>query len=666
MSVTKPNILLVSPESDNEALWVTGTEGPEIRNNIAPLALATIAGLTPSDYHVDIWDELVHGRIDDSTEFRRTYDLVGVTGFKAHLPRCRELASIFRRRSIPVALGGPGVSATPNEYRKDFDILFIGEAERTWPRFLREWSRGEHAHEYRQIEKLDLADSPLPRWDSIGSDLRRYAFGSVQTTRGCPFDCEFCDVIYLYGRRSRHKPIKNVLQEVQQLERLGISHIFFCDDEFIGNPRYAKELLPALIELNDSFSRPLTFSTQLTMNLSKDEELLELMADANFDLVFIGIETPNKESLKETSKWQNVRKDLVGDVHKILSYGIGIRAGAIVGFDHDDETIFDLQHDFIRDAFLPSVAINMLKAPWGTRLWSRLRQEGRVVAIPPEVRARLGHPRSYTTILPKRMTRVELMRGYRRLLERISTWESFTARVLGFLSSIRRPPRALERLAPERVEASSLASSLAVDADGRRAIQRILDHAAEHTPYMLGRVRALIGQHAKYRQSVVKLLPQLDRQIELEGSGQLRFEVDTSPIVIGDGFRAAYRSVFPKIHRRVFSNLRDKDRTPQAVVEVFVDFLVRWGRTVTTLEPQHLQHLEEVCDRTCAAFNGQPPEQFVPSSETDVVVPNVTRLRLADDVLKTVEQILLSVGVAPRARAAAIPAASPSTKEIGG
>lgn len=635
----KRNILLVSPDSDNESLWVTGEEAScdQILNNLAPLGLATVAGLTPDEFHVDIWDEIVHGRIHSGSAFKREYDLVGLTGYRAHLPRCREVAAVFRDRGILVAIGGPGVSGSPVEYREHFDVLFIGEVEKTWPQFLKEWVAGGHKPEYRQIEKPDLADSPRPRWDSIAADLSKYAMGGVQTTRGCPFDCEFCDVIYLFGRRARHKPIEHVLEEVRALERLGVSAVFFADDEFIGDAKYTKALLRELIPLNNSFARPLTYSTQLTMNLSKDDELLGLVADANFDLVFVGIETPNKESLREAHKYQNMRSDLAADVHKILSYGIAIRAGIIVGFDHDDWDIFDMQYDFIQRAHLPSVAINMLKAPLGTRLWTRLRGEGRVVSLA-NIQGK-GHPRTYTNILPARLTRVELLRGYRGLLERLHRWEAFSERIRGFVSVVRRRPDVREEpLSLE--EARRLTFPLGGGPEGEAAIGEMLTHTARVAPFMLRRVKRLIVQYAKYRGTLARLLPQLDAQLELEMRPGLTFEPDGRAILIPAAFRQTYDRLFPEVHRRVYANLADKERVAEALTEVFVDFLVRWGDTFKELEAYHLTFLREIGDRTCAKFNGEPPETFVPVEPADGTVPDVRHLRLGDDVLKSVEQEL--------------------------
>ena len=640
----KRKILLISPTSDNEALWITGNESPEVKNNIMPLGLATVAALTPEEFHVDIWDELVHGLIDEDTAFENNYDFVGITGYKNHLPRARQIAKIFRKRSIPVAVGGPGVSGTPEEYIDDFDIRFIGEAEKTWPRFLHDWEKGEHRSEYRQIEKVDLTDSPVPKWDRVASDVSKYALGAVQTTRGCPFDCEFCDVIYLFGRRPRHKLVQTVLEEVRTLQGLGVRSMIFSDDEFIGDRRYAKELLRELVPLNRSFPRPLSFATQLTLNVSKSPELLELLTDANFDMLFVGIETPNKESLKETHKLQNIVGDMAGEVHKILSYGLPVRAGIIVGFDHDDKDIFDIQYDFIQKACLPSVAINMLKAPAGTKLWTRLRQEGRTVRITPDQRGMMGHPRTYTNILPKHMSRVELIGGYRNLIERLYRWESFAERIKGFVSLVRRIPAALTTSARRRKLVEERIGSLNVGPKNAEIIQDIIAYTAQNAELLIERIGALIVQHAKYRETIQKLIPQLDRQIELELSGKLIFEVDGRPIPVPPAFKAAYNGIFSEIHQRLYGNIEDKQLVPQALVDVFTDFLVHCGKGFRELEEHHRSLLFDICDRTCAKFNRLPPEEFVAVINSDVQIRDIKPPQLADDVLKSIEQILIGGG----------------------
>jgi radical SAM superfamily enzyme YgiQ (UPF0313 family) len=646
------NILLVSPDFDVETFWINEEEGAcaEVVNNVAPLGLATVAGMTPPDYRVDIWDEVVHGRIDATTEFARDYDLVGVTGYNGHFVRARALASVFRDRGIPVVAGGPGVSGMPDRYRPYFDVLFIGEAERTWPRFLNDWSRGELQSEYRQIETIDLSDSPIPVWDSVVDDMNRYAMGAVQTTRGCPFDCEFCDVIYLFGRKSRHKPIENVLQEVAALEALGMKHVLFCDDEFIGDFRYTKDLLKRLIPLNNSFARPLYFSTQLTMNLSRDDELLELMADANFDPVFIGIETPNKEALKETGKFQNVRADLVADVKRILSYGISIRAGMIVGFDHDDRDIFDIQFSFLQETGIPIAVASMLKAIPGTRLWRRLREEGRVLDITQVVgdskQGDAFKPRSYTNVVPKLMSRAELMDGFSGLIERVYDWNNFEYRMKRFVSGVTRRPDVNEPPLTTG-EKNALAKIGEMDPESKEPVRRILEHTENTAPFMMRRVKTLIHYEFRHVATYKTACRYLKRLVELESSGKLRFAPDARPVPIPQAFRRVYDRLFPEVHRRVYLNLEDRRFVPEALTEVFVDFLTRWGGSFDAFGEHHREFLKELCDRTCAKFNGTPPQDFVPRDEAgEETVPSALRLRLGEDVIKSVEHELIKQGSA--------------------
>ena len=435
---TRQNILLVNPMYEMETLRVVNEEQMDTKADNMPLGLATVAALTPDEFHVDIWDEFVRGPVENSESCYK-YDLIGVTSSRVTLLRAMQLVAFFRQQGILTAVGGPGVSGSPDRCRGYFDILFIGEAELIWPQFLRDWQTGSYRSEYRQIEKPDVSLSPIPKWDSIVSDVRKYAMGCVQTTRGCPFDCEFCDVVYLNGRLQRHKPIARVLEEVRVLERLGMSTVFFSDDNFVGNHRYAKELLRMLISVNNTYTKPLRYATQASIDVSRDDELLALLADANFYEMLIGIESTNVESLKEIGKYNNLKGDMVEEVHKILSYGISVRGALIGGLDHDDSDVFDRHYEFIQKSFLPSVSLHMINAPIGTRLWRRLREENRVIdifKITNKVTRRI-----ISNVIPKRMSRIELMQGFRDLYARVFSWESFQERMIGFVSLANRPPQ---------------------------------------------------------------------------------------------------------------------------------------------------------------------------------------------------------------------------------
>ena len=370
--------------------------------------------------------------------------------------------------------------------------------------------------------------------------------GPIQTTRGCPFDCEFCDVIYLFGRRPRHKPIASVLEEIIMQERLGVETIFICDDNFIGSHQYAKDLLRELIPLNKSFDKPLRFSTQLSIDVAKDDELLELLADANFITLCIGIESVNKDSLKEANKLQNYRVDLVDACKKIQSYGMTINGSMVVGFDHDDLAVFDKQFEFFQDASIPMLRINILKAAAGTRLWARLLKEGRILHN--DMEAYTANPRAGTNIIPAKMTRMELLTGFGELQRRLQDWDNFAARIKGFVSGVRRPPAVSQKAPPEELLSEVMDFLLSVDKKVRETMMDIFSYTRKHAPFMLGRVVKLtMMQYSNVTFSNLSSPEEIDRLIEMEASLDIPSLIDRRELVISESFCAKYnRSCFPK------------------------------------------------------------------------------------------------------------------------
>jgi radical SAM superfamily enzyme YgiQ (UPF0313 family) len=660
-------ILLVTPDFNPEETKVrslsaglTALKFLPQKTFMVPLGLATVAALTPNDIEVDIWDEAVHGLIGDDTDFKKDYDLVGVTGYINHLSRVRRLGEIFRRRGVPVVVGGPGVSSAPEHYRNDFDVLFIGEAEYVWPQFITEWKAGRSRPEYRQVAKLDMTHSPLPRWDKVATDMKHYVCGGVQTTRGCPFDCEFCDVIYIYGRQARHKSIEQVLEEITALERLGVERIFLCDDNFIGNPHYAKNLLRALIPVNNAFRHPVAFFTQITLNVAKDDEMLELLADANFSGLFIGIETPNIESLIETNKPQNYKTDMLADIKKILSYGLPITAGMIVGFDHDDLTIFDRQFEFPQEACIPMPLPHMLKAPVGTKLWVRLHKEGRVVQFWEDGVKPLSDTRAWTNIIPKQMTRRELMSGYLRLVERLRDWGNFEARVKGMISLIRRQPNVKPRGTAWDPSLGVLKFVLeGMGKEERQAAIRLLLYTRQRAPFMISKVMGLIARQYLEAAEVPFLRETIEAQILLESREGFNLPHEPTVFFVPEAFKKPYKETFPALYERVLQGLIDKSRTHDALVEVIYDFLTRWGLTFEQFEEHHRAFLFEICDRTIAKENGTMPAGAGEGAELGEAPGQKAGLggghtpvwlrRLADEVLRTVEQDLRSFRAEPPA-----------------
>ncbi|MFO0880388.1 MAG: DUF4070 domain-containing protein [Gemmataceae bacterium] len=394
-----------------------------------PLGLLTLAALTPAEFSVELCDENAGEEIDYAVDA----DLICLTGYIIQMKHVFEVADRFRALGKLVVIGGPMANLIPDECRVHCDILFEGEAEYTWPRFLREFSEGRHAKHYVETEKIHLPDSPAPRLDVL---KRKYAHGIVQCTRGCPFTCEFCDIIVMYGRKMRYKPTEQILAEVQAWHDLGVAQVFFADDNFVGNRANTKAMLRALAEWNKKQERPLSFYTQASVDMARDEELLSLLREANFISVFLGIESPRKESLAETMKLQNERIDLVAAIHKIQSYNLFIWAGMIVGFDNDDVSIFEEQYQFLQKAQIPFVMLSVLLAVPKTPLYIRLKAEGRLFPLDTDFGERVHYVGTAggTNFHPKMMTSEELKEGQAALYRRLYEPAAFAWRVLGNLA----------------------------------------------------------------------------------------------------------------------------------------------------------------------------------------------------------------------------------------
>ncbi|OGP87071.1 MAG: hypothetical protein A2Y95_00060 [Deltaproteobacteria bacterium RBG_13_65_10] len=384
------------------------------------LSLPTVAGLTPREHELVLCDENV-----EDIDFNTDADIVGVTGYIVHKDRFNEIVAEFKRRGKFVVAGGPYVSLCPEAVAGRVDVMFIDEAEYTWPRFLEDYKAGTWQPVYRQEEKPSMLDSPLPRFDLLKID--RYQSITIQFARGCPFNCEFCDIIVLYGRRPRSKSPAQVIAEIEEVHRLGGRTIFLVDDNFIGNKKLAKELLKEIAVWQQANCYPLEFNTEVSLNVAQDDELLGLLRDAGFCTIFIGIESPRKASLLETKKTQNTRGDILDDVHHIQSFGIQVEAGMIVGFDNDDESIFEEQFRFIQKARIPVSMTGMLIAMPKTPLHKRLREAGRLIVDS------VGDQFVFTNVIPKTMSRLQMYEGYQRLLKKLYDYRNYRRRTMEYL-----------------------------------------------------------------------------------------------------------------------------------------------------------------------------------------------------------------------------------------
>jgi radical SAM superfamily enzyme YgiQ (UPF0313 family) len=342
-----------------------------------------------------------------------------------------QLIDRCKRAGVRVVAGGPLFTGDPDRFAH-VDHLVLNEAEVTMPLFLADLEQGHAQHVYRTEEFADVRNSPPPLWHI--ADLHRYGSMCIQFSRGCPYDCEFCNVTALFGRRPRTKSPQQIIAELNDLYDLGWrGSVFFVDDNLIGNKKELKtNLLPALIAWRKG-RRGFVFNTQVSINLADDEQLMGMMSDAGFDAVFIGIETPDNDSLVECSKVQNENRDLVADVKRIQRAGMQVQGVFIVGFDSDRPSIFQRQIDFIQASGIVTAMVGLLQAPPGTRLLDRMRREGRLLG------AMTGDNVDGTTNISPLMGDQALQEGYRRILSHIYLPRNYYARVRTFLREYRAP-----------------------------------------------------------------------------------------------------------------------------------------------------------------------------------------------------------------------------------
>jgi radical SAM superfamily enzyme YgiQ (UPF0313 family) len=409
-------------------------------------ALPHLAGLIPN-HEVYLLDENV-----EEIDFDRLegFDIVGVTGMIVQRDRMREILQRLRRLKIFTVVGGAYASVDEAFFEGLCDVLFSGEADETWPEFVECFAAGKaYKTFYKQANPTDMTRLSKARFELL--KVSRYASGALQFSRGCPFLCEFCDIIVTFGRRPRTKRPEQVLEELDDMRKAGFFSCFIVDDNFIGNKKAAKELLRAIIPWQQEHGYPLRLTTEASINLADDAELLELLYEANFRSVFIGIETPRVASLKETKKFQNTAGDsMEAKLARIQNAGLDISAGFIVGFDNDDKTIFDDQFRFIQDNGILLAMVGMLVAVPKTPLFARLEKEGR---LRPDVNC---------NILPTQMTPEELQRGYWDLLKRLYTPQAFLDRYFNIYryDELRRKRAAMFERAKENKALKALAYGL--------------------------------------------------------------------------------------------------------------------------------------------------------------------------------------------------------------
>jgi radical SAM superfamily enzyme YgiQ (UPF0313 family) len=520
--VVSRSIYLVNPAA--EAPGYFGGEmyaGNGFRPGVlaASVAMPTLAAMIPDDFRVTLCDEHV-----SPIDFDVECDFVALTGQITQLSRMQAIAAEFRRRGRIVLIGGPCASMSPQRLRPYCDVLVRGEVEEIASDLFADLLAGTWQAEYVGT-RPDLRHSPRPRWELYPND--RALAASLQTARGCPFECEFCDVIQYVGRRQRHKRVPQVIDELEHVYGIGYRTVFLADDNFTAWRQRARELLIAVRDWNARRDDGrMHFLTQLSIDAAEDPELLELCAQAGLDYVFIGLETPNKESLIEVKKRQNLRGDAASRVRTFFEHGLSVVGGMIVGFDADGPDIFERQYRFAEQTGIPIFMPGTLVALESTPLHARMAREERLVS---DEAVSVAAPWT-TNIIPRQMTRAQLSDGMRWLVNRLYDPTTFGERLLNTIEMLRpvaalgdRPPR--QRRSIER-DAVELIGELRRSGPAEAAMLKTVIAAAAAKPFVWPAVSLylLLYQQIRYMYSGVGMwdTPRVmaQRLPDVQGAGE--------------------------------------------------------------------------------------------------------------------------------------------------
>ena len=504
-------ILLVQPKSPS-TYWSYDHSLPFIgkRAALPPLGLVTLAALLPRSWDLRLHDLHLDPISDEEIAWA---DVMLVSGMLAQQASAREVLLRARRLGVRTVLGGPAATTSPDAF-PEADHVFCGEAEGRLGALLAALERpGQPAPKVLsppEALRPALSTSPVPRFDLL--ELDRYASASVQASRGCPFHCEFCDIIEVFGRVPRLKGPDQLLAELEALYRQGArGSLFFVDDNFIGNRREVAKLLPRLAAWQRERGMPFDLYTEASLDLASEPALLAAMVDAGFSAVFVGIESPSPESLRETGKMQNLRLPPAEAVKRLTEAGLEVFAGFIVGFDSDGEDIFRQQLELLEHLPIPRAMVGLLSALPGTALWRRLEAEGRLRTDCSG--DQFARP-NFTPVLPER----DLLAGYRRLMASLYSDDGYYARCRSYLEMVRIPERGAIRPGWLR---PLLLSFWKIGVAGRRRghFWSLLLQGARRGRWAFSQAVALaiLGEHlVRYTHEVV--LPRIDVAIQEVGA----------------------------------------------------------------------------------------------------------------------------------------------------
>ena len=403
--------------------------------SIPPLGLLTVAAMLPEDWQKKLIDTNITPLTDSDIQWA---DYVFISAVVVQKDSVKELIARCKRLGVKTVCGGPLFTTGYDEF-EGVDHFVLGEAEITLPLFLADLAKGCPQPMYASDERPPIDKTPVPLWSLI--DMKKYSSMNFQYSRGCPFDCELCDIVLLNGHNPRTKTKEQILAEMNALYDHGWrGGVFVVDDNFIGNKKKLKaETLPTLIEWSKAKKYPFAFFTEASINLADDEELMKMMTEAGFDRVFVGIETPNEESLAECNKQQNKGRDLSAAVKKLQNFGFEVQGGFIVGFDNDPASIFKSQINFIQKSGIATAMVGLLNAPRGTRLYQRLSKEGRLLTY-----FNGNNTDVHMNFVPK-MNYEALVDGYKHILDTIYSPREYYERMRTFLREY-KPPRVKDRV----------------------------------------------------------------------------------------------------------------------------------------------------------------------------------------------------------------------------
>ena len=396
--------------------------------SLPPLGLLTVAAMLPKEWEKKLVDMNAATLSDDNIKWA---DYVFISAMAVQEKSVREIITRCKELKVRTVAGGPLFTSTRENY-PDVDYLVLNEAEITQPPFLEDLAKGTLKRIYTSEERPDISKTVIPMWSLI--DMKKYFSMNIQYSRGCHFNCEFCDIVALNGHTPRLKTSEQIVAELQAMYEQGWRQgVFIVDDNFIGNKRKLKEeVLPAIIDWMEKRKHPYTLYTEASINLADDEELMTLMAKAGFDKVFVGIETPNEDSLVECSKGQNTHRDLVASVKKIQNFGLEVMGGFIVGFDSDPLTIFKNQINFIQKSGIVTAMVGLLNAPPGTRLYDRLAKENRLLKG-----GFAGNNTDGSMNFVPKMDQEVLMKGHKEIVTTIYSYKNYYARIGAFLKEFK-------------------------------------------------------------------------------------------------------------------------------------------------------------------------------------------------------------------------------------